>query len=299
VNWACPVCGGRSGRRRWATPLRSEDGVDAAAFLPSSDRFGQTAGVVVQCTSCGHGSLAEAPPAAAVSEAYREAEDEVSIREEPGQVETARRDLQRIERVVRPGRVLDVGCWTGSFLVGARERGWDPVGIEPSTWASERARARGVDVHVGELSDHPFPNGSFRLVAMRDVVEHLTDPGDALTTVTSLLEPGGVLFVTTPDAGSVVARLLGRRWWSVLPMHVQYFTRSSLERLLTAHGLRMRSITTHPKVFSARYYAERLGGYGRWLESVAEMLVGAVGRADDLMAPDFRDRMAVIATAGT
>jgi SAM-dependent methyltransferase len=236
------------------------------------------------------------PRAADVSEAYRVAADEVSIREEPGQVETARRDLQRIEQIVPPGRMLDVGCWTGSFLVAAQERGWDPVGIEPSTWASERARVRGVDVHVGELSDHPFQHGSFRLVAMRDVIEHLTDPGDALAAVTSLLEQGGAVFVTTPDAGSVIARLLGRRWWSVLPMHVQYFTRSSLERLLHAHGLRVRSMTTHPKVFSARYYAERLGGYSEWVESAAEGIVRAVGRAESLVAPDFRDRMAVIAT---
>jgi hypothetical protein len=55
-------------------------------------------------------------------------------------------------------------------------------------------------------------------------------------------------------------------------------------------------MTTHPKVFSARYYAERLGGYSRWLESAAEGIVRAVGRADGLVAPDFRDRMAVIAT---
>jgi hypothetical protein len=55
-------------------------------------------------------------------------------------------------------------------------------------------------------------------------------------------------------------------------------------------------VTTHPKVFSARYYAERLGGYGRWMASAGEGIVRALGREDGLVAPDFRDRMAVIAT---
>ncbi|MFN2544492.1 MAG: class I SAM-dependent methyltransferase [Actinomycetota bacterium] len=296
-RWACPVCGSRDGVPSWrAAPDRTEEGVDPAAFRPSSERFGRTAGLVLRCPACGHRALARTPPPDAMAAAYRDASDEVSLREEAGQVETARRDLRSIERFVEPGGMLDVGCWTGSFLVAGRERGWEPAGVEPSTWASDRARSRGVDVRTGELADHGVAPGTLRLVALRDVIEHLADPREAIATVGELLEPGGAVFVATPDAGSRVARVLGRQWWSVLPMHVQYFTRDSLCGLLAQHGFRVRSIGTHPKVFSARYYAERLGGYGAVLERIAVGAVSRIGAPERLVAPDFRDRMAVIAT---
>ena len=300
MSWSCPVCGGTSSEVRYPVPAEgTEGGVDAQAFRPSSEQFGRTSGDVVVCTACGHGSLDRLPPPEAMDEAYADAADPVSLREEAGQVETARRALAEVEQIVDPGRMVDIGCWTGSFLVAARERGWDPVGVEPSKWASDRARERGLDVRTTGIFEHGLAPGSFRLVALCDVLEHLDRPGEALDAIAELLEPGGALYLTVPDAGSRLARLMGRRWWSVLPMHVQYFTRDSLRRLLADHGFEVRSVATHAKVFSARYYAERLGGYSAAMERAAVGVVTRIRQADRLVAPDFRDRMAVIAVKGT
>lgn len=296
MSWACPVCGGTHFTVRYPVPEEgSEGGVSAETFRPSSEQFGRAAGDVVVCTTCGHGSLDRLPPPEAMEEAYTDAADPVSLREEEGQVETARRALAQVEQIVSPGRIVDIGCWTGSFLVAARERGWEPVGVEPSKWASDRARERGLDVRTSGMEDHGLEPGSFRAVAMCDVLEHLDRPAHALDAVGDLLEPGGALYLTVPDAGSRLARVMGRRWWSVLPMHVQYFTRDSLHRLLAEHGFDVRSVRTHAKVFTARYYAERLGGYSPVVERAAVGLLTRVGRAERLVAPDFRDRMAVIA----
>ena len=296
TGWACPVCGGTSHQVKYPVPAEgSEGGVDADAFRPSSEQFGRAAGDVVVCTTCGHGSLDRLPPPEAMEEAYADAADPVSLREEEGQVETARRALAQVEQFVAPGRIVDIGCWTGSFLVAARERGWDPVGVEPSKWASDRARERGLDVRTTGIDSHGLEPGSFRLVAMCDVLEHLDRPAEAVDAMRDLLEPAGGLYLTVPDAGSRLAKVMGRRWWSVLPMHVQYFTRDSLRRLLTDHGFDVRSVQTHAKVFTARYYAERLGGYSPAIERAAVGLVTKAGRAERLVAPDFRDRMAVIA----
>src|SRR5581483_9229156 len=158
MTWACPVCGGREYRALYPAPeAGTEGGVDPDAFRPSAERFGKALGDIVECRACGHGSLLEQPPAEAVATAYAAAEDPVSLREEQGQVRTADRALVEIERLVRPGRVCDVGCWTGSFLVAARARGWEPIGVEPSAWASARARDRGLDVRTAELDDHGQP----------------------------------------------------------------------------------------------------------------------------------------------
>ena len=274
----------------------TEGGVDAEAFRPSADAYGRATAAVLRCLRCGHGSVAAPPDADAAAGAYAYAVDAVSLREEAGQLATASRDLEQIERVVTPGRVLDVGCWTGSFLVAAAARGWRPTGIEPSRWAAERARQRGVEVVECELGEFRQEPASFRLVSLCDVLEHLADPGQALDTVSELLEPGGAVFITVPDAGSRAARVLGRRWWSVLPMHLQYFTRPSLERLLRDRGFTIETARTHSKIFTVRYYAERLSGYSEVAGRVAVRAVEGARVADRLVAVDLRDRLAVIAT---
>ena len=88
---------------------------------------------------------------------------------------------------------------------------------------------------------------------------------------------------------------MGRRWWSVIPTHVHYFTADSLRTLLARHGYEVLALETAPKTFTVGYYLGRLGGYRRGL---ARSLVGTaerVGAADRLWSPDFRDRMLVVA----
>ncbi len=296
--WCCPACSGSRSRVRFGvTGVATENGVDAEAFRPSASVFGTTLGRVVRCLSCGHGSLSMRPSAEAMATAYLDAADPVSVREECGQVETADRALGWIEAFSRPGRLLDVGCWTGSFLVAARARGWDVEGVEPSRWAAERAMARGVNVQQCALEDADLGDGTFDAAVLCDVLEHLLDPGEALRRLRPRLRTGAVLYVTVPDAGSLIARAMGRRWWSVLPMHLQYFTRASMQRLLNANGFHPIGVRSHAKVFTMRYYAERLGGYSPALGQAVQRAVTAAGLANRLVAPDFRDRLQVLALA--
>jgi hypothetical protein len=127
------------------------------------------------------------------------------------------------------------------------------------------------------------------------VFEHLRDPAATLGRVAGLLARDGVLLLTMPDAGSRVARVLGRRWWSVLPTHLQYFTRTSVRRLLGRCGYDVLAITTAPKTFTVRYYVARLEGYSPTLAGLLVRAAAAAGVSGRLWAPDFRDRMLVLA----
>jgi len=128
-----------------------------------------------------------------------------------------------------------------------------------------------------------------------DVIEHLLDVSEAIGTLAGMLEPGGVLYLTTPDAGGRLAKVMGSRWWSILPMHVQYFTRDSMRQLLERHGLETVHVSSHPKVFTAEYYAQRLGGYSAALARASVGLTKGLRFDQRLVAPDFHDRMQVIA----
>ena len=269
----------------------------AQGLIPTTDAFGTALSDLVRCADCGHGQLAVFPADAVLGEAYGEAESEAYVEEEAGQRETARRALARLERHTEKGALLDLGCWVGFLLAEARDRGWpEAVGVEPSRFASSYARERlGLDVRTQDLFDAGLPEGHFDAVALGDVIEHLPRPDEALARIARLLKPGGVVWMALPDAGSRLARRMGAKWWSVIPTHVQYFTRRSMERLLVREGWAPLEVATAPKAFTVRYYLERIGGYSG---PAARALVAAaerVGVADRMWAPDFRDRMQVIA----
>jgi SAM-dependent methyltransferase len=267
-----------------------------AGLIPTTDRFGSALADIVRCPQCGHMQLERFPDPAVLSAAYGEAASEDYVGEEAGQRATAAMALARIERHVPRGRLLDLGCWVGFLLAEARDRGWEPVGVEPSAFAATYARERlDLEVHHADLFEAPLEPRGFDAVVMGDVIEHLVDPGAALERVHELLLPGGVVYLALPDAGSRVARLMGARWWSVIPTHVQYFTRSSLARLVRGAGFVPLWLGTAPKAFSVEYYLSRLGGYA---PPVATALVGAAraaGVAGRMWAPDFRDRLALVA----
>jgi SAM-dependent methyltransferase len=276
-------------------------------LIPTTDRFGTALSDLVRCTSCGHRQTDPMPADAVLQSAYSDAASDDYVEEEAGQRETARRALARIERHLapdasngapRPRRLLDLGCWVGFLLAEAGARGWEAVGVEPSQFASAYARERlGLDVRTGDLLTSPLAPGHYDAIVLGDVIEHLPRPGEALDRMAALLRPGAIAWMALPDAGSLVARGLGRRWWSVIPTHVQFFTRGSIRTLLERHGWEVLEIDTSPKAFSVRYYLQRVGGYS---PPLARLLVAAARTArvaDRMWAPDFRDRMGVIARA--
>ena len=293
---ACIVCGDRSLKPH----LRVAGEAGEAGLIPTTDRFGTALADIVRCAGCGHMQLDRFPSEVELGEAYGEAASDTYVGEEAGQRATARRVLERIETHTSGRDILDLGCWVGFLLAEARSRGWRAIGVEPSEFASEYARDRlGLDVITSDLLSADLSSCRFDAVVMADVIEHLIDPGAALSRVRSLLDPGGVLALALPDAGSLLARAMGGRWWSVIPTHVQYFTRQSLVCLLRGEGFDVLEVATAPKAFTVRYYLERIGGYSRPL---AEALVSAAQRAgiaERLWAPDFRDRMLVLASPGS
>jgi SAM-dependent methyltransferase len=260
----------------------------AEDFAPTTDQFGVALGDFLCCPTCGHLQVDPMPDRVDYEDT---ASDDYEL-EEAGQRATARGALERIERhAPRRGRLLDYGSWVGFLGSEAGARGWEAVGVEPSRWAAERARGRGVEI----VDSDRLPDRAFDAVVLGDVIEHLPDPGAELERLGRLLEPGGVIWIATPDAGSRVARVLGRRWWSVIPTHVHLFTRASIRALLERHGFELLAVRTSPKTFSVGYYLDRISGYSPALGRALVAAARAAGVAEREWTPDFRDRFEVVA----
>jgi SAM-dependent methyltransferase len=127
------------------------------------------------------------------------------------------------------GRLLDVGCGDGSFLVTMSWAGWHAEGLEPDARAVAAARDRGLVVHHGTLDDVELSVGSFDAITLSHVFEHLARPLEALERCRALLRPDGLLWIATPNLGSPGHHRYGRDWIGIdAPRHFAIPTITSL-----------------------------------------------------------------------
>lgn len=226
---------------------------------------------VLGCRGCGLRFLDPQPTASELNELYGESYFAGSSTAEPGydryvdEIENHRRTFaERIRRLPSPlpgQRLLDVGASIGVFVEQARRAGWEAEGIEPSEWASSYARGQlGQPVRTGIVDRTAAPAGHYQVITMWEVVEHLPDPAAVLADLHHLLAPGGILALSTPDAGSLVTRLMGRRWpgWQKIPEHLYFFDRGTLDRLLRGAGLEPFEWRHVSLTVSRRYLWDRL-----------------------------------------
>ena len=112
-------------------------------------------------------------------------------------------------------RLLDYGCGAGEFLDLALARGWEAHGYDRSTKAVAAAAERlGADrVHTGDpLQVAAAAGGTFDVITMWSLLGDIPDPRRELADIRSLLSPGGVLLIMTPNAGSLHHRAHRSSW---------------------------------------------------------------------------------------
>jgi SAM-dependent methyltransferase len=171
-----------------------------------------------------------------------------------------RRKLQFVRQYLPAGgRLLDAGANFGHFLRVA-DGVYQAAGFELSPSAVEWSRRSfGVKNAVGSVYYPPTEDSPWDAITCWDVVEHLADPRTALQQLGTLLRPGGWLFLSTPDAGSLVARMLGRRWHYLDPVqHIVVFSRSNLRVLLRQAGYEVIAMAALGHSYRIRYVFARL-----------------------------------------
>jgi 2-polyprenyl-3-methyl-5-hydroxy-6-metoxy-1,4-benzoquinol methylase len=144
-------------------------------------------------------------------------------------------------RARAPGsRLLDVGFGRGYLLELARSYGFDSYGVETSLAQLGRLEERMAGrLHEGGTPDGSLPWGSFDVVMMSHVLEHLERPLEVLGHVYSALNPEGLVYIAVPDMRSAQFQVFGKNWDAITPLaHLQYFNETSLGRALEEAGFR-------------------------------------------------------------
>jgi len=227
---------------------------------------------IVRCPHCGLLFRRDLPDASALSEIYseeyfRRAEDDPGgqgyddyLSEEAQHRLNAAVRVRRLARHTAPGRLFDVGAAAGFFMDEARRAGWSVDGTDVSPAMSGFGREQlGLSVQTATFEGADAAPGAFDCVTMWDYIEHSIDPAQDLRRARDLLRPGGVLALSTGDAGSLIARLSGRRWHLLTPHHHNFFFSTRTLRLACDRaGLDVLSARHPGNRYSLRYLTYKL-----------------------------------------
>jgi len=195
----------------------------------------------------------------------------------------------RIERLTRhlrakgePVRLLDFGCGWGKFLSMAKSFGFEALGVDRAIPRIEGAAVR-VFRSIDEL---PAGQASFHAVTLFEVLEHVDEPSAVLRRLASLVHPGGLMVLETPDCSGVTGISSKRDYYKVHPLeHINGFTHETLTSIAVRAGF--APISRGPAFVSA--------DFARVAKRVAKHLLARDGRSTQLYFRRLGDDLGSVA----
>lgn len=184
--------------------------------------------------------------------------------------------LDTLTQVATSGRLLEIGPAYGLFAFLAKRAGFDVTGIEMDSRCCQFLREV-VGIDVVETNDTLAALeslGTFDVIVMWQVIEHIPDPWKTLSAVAKRLAPGGVLILDTPNPNAFQFRVLGHRWAHLdAPRHVCLIPAELLKEHLASEGLTPELMT------ASDISAKGFNGFG-WAYSFQNFLGdNPIGRA--------------------
>ncbi len=157
------------------------------------------------------------------------------------------------EKYTKGRKLLDIGSGPGYFLKCGADRGWEIVGFEPSKHAYDYSTKMGLKV-INDYFNMAKAKalGKFDVVSLTLVLEHLPNPKKLIEEAKSILNPGGLLLILSPNEFNPLQRAVIKSnnlepWWVCPPEHINYFDFPSIKKLVKSTGLKIvDSLATYP-----------------------------------------------------
>lgn len=242
----CPLCNGQI----------FEKFQESKDFTVSNELF-----TIVKCASCGLHFTNPRPSASEIGPFY-ESKDYIShTNSKQGLINTVyqmvrnyslKKKVDLINSQSEKGNLLDIGCGTGEFLNAAKKNGWSTKGIEPN----DKARDMGVKNYSLDISpENALPGlkpGSYDVITMWHVLEHVHELDKRIKELHSLLKSGGVAVIAVPNMNSYDAKTYNKDWAAYdVPRHLYHFTPSVIKKAFADRGL--SHIFSMPMKFDSFY----------------------------------------------
>jgi len=149
-------------------------------------------------------------------------------------------------RYVENGKALDIGCGNAETLAYLKHFGWQVAGVDFNEAAAVAAKKYyDIDVFVGKIEDAPFAPAAFDFIRMSHVIEHLPSVLDSMKHIASLLKPGGVIYIETPNIEAFSFKQSREYWYPLeCPRHLFLFSPATLRAVLEKCGIEVTTTET-------------------------------------------------------
>lgn len=251
---SCWICG--SPNLELAKHSNIQKTLSSEAFAITDSHYGTT-GEIQRCRNCG---FLQCSNLNNVLSFYEQLEDAPYEQGRAERMLQAKKMIKIVQKYQPQGRLLDIGAGSGILVEQALKMGYQAEGIEPSKWLQNQAQKHGLPVYLG-IFPHAQLTGAYDIVTLVDVIEHVSHPVELLSNISQVISEGGILIVVTPDVGSLLARILGWKWWHFRIAHIGYFNRKTLAMALDKAGFKLLSMTRPTWYFTADYLFERVNKY--------------------------------------
>ena len=176
--------------------------------------------------------------------------------------------------------MLEVGCAAGYLVEYFQERGWLAQGIDVANEMVEAAKNSGVNAVTGDFLTYEFEH-NYDLCTMWATIEHLREPKRFLEKISSLLKPGGRLYLSTCNTG-YFARKYKENWRFLnVPEHIWYFNNKNLSSMAKPFGLKPRHCFTYGSGHTTR---EGASFYFQLKKKLADSLAKYRGMGDMIVS---------------
>ncbi len=246
----CWVCGGNEFTLKKTSDISTD--LTSENFAITNFDYGKT-GELQQCISCGFIQCTDLDAVVNFYEDLRDEEYENTRNERKLQEQKL---VKFFSKYKNKGRLLDIGAGSGIMVEAALENGFVAEGVEPSKWLQQNAQKRNLPVYQG-VFPHPKIRGPFDVIALVDVIEHVTHPSSLLTDISEALANEGILVLVTPDVNSIAAKVFRYKWWHYRFAHIGYFNKKNLTVLLEKAGFSIVKMTRPSWYFTLKYLGVR------------------------------------------
>lgn len=152
-----------------------------------------------------------------------------------------RKYLECVERFIKKGNLLDVGCGDGPLFRIADHSRWKMYGLDLSTKAYEYYKKNPIiQFHYGIIESSPYEDEFFDAVFSFDVIEHVKNPISFLSAIARVTKPGGILCINTVNIDNKMAKKEKEKWVQFTPPgHLYYFSPKTMRRYLKRTGFKV------------------------------------------------------------
>ena len=218
--------------------------------------FNQSKVKVIDCINCNYAHLAPFPTS--VADYKRDYYDNFKINYIDHQKkninwwkEAYKKRYNLFENLLGyKGKILDIGCGPGFFLLEGKKKGWEVLGIEPSIKAAKYANSIGVKTITSSFDENIIKKlKKFDVVTIDQAIEHIYEPKETIKLIKKILNPKGLVMITAANDFSkfqeIATKGFGlKKWWVVPKEHINYFSHKSLQKLLVSNNFKIELLSS-------------------------------------------------------